>query len=207
MAPPRRSAAAEGTAPKAVPSPARRAGGTTPEGQRATMAKLHDPALVEYLRRVVQPDGVRVLNALAEAGSSTDEKIAELSGVDLYLVRKILYTLYEMRLTEYRRERNEENGWLTYHWSVNWRELEAHLSREVRKLVASLRVRLEHERDNLFYACPQEGSRLLFEVASETGFRCPSCGASLQAVDNRGLVSAMEERLEELTETWPNGEE
>ncbi|MEM3085656.1 MAG: transcription factor [Halobacteria archaeon] len=169
----------------------------------AVPRSLQDPALVEYLRRTVQPDGVRVLNSLAGAGEGTDEKISELSGVNLYMVRKILYVLYEMRLTEYRRQRNEENGWLTYHWAVNWREMEAHLAREVRKLARSLRTRLEHERDNLFYSCPQEGSRLLFDAASEAQFRCPSCGATLQAVDNRPLVSAMEARLDELTQAWP----
>ncbi len=185
----------------ARPGPATplRGRGLEPETRRA----LQDPALVEYLRRTVQPDGVRVLNALAAAGEGTDEKIAESSGVNLYLVRKILYLLYEMRLTEYRRQRNEENGWLTYHWSVNWREVEAHLAREVKKLARSLSVRLEHERENLFYACPQEGSRHLFGAASESQFKCPQCGATLQAVDNQARVVAMESRLEALLQAWP----
>lgn len=161
------------------------------------MTALRDPALREYLHRMVQDDGIRILEAMPE-GEITDDKLAEKSGVNLYLVRKTLYTLYEKRLAEYRRERNDENGWLTYLWKLNWKDLEAHLAGEVDRLRRSLHTRLTFESDNTFYTCPGDGVRLLFDAASQSGFQCPQCGSPLQQQDNSPLVQAMEKRLTSL---------
>ncbi|HJJ50959.1 MAG TPA: transcription factor, partial [Methanocorpusculum sp.] len=44
----------------------------------------------------------------------SDEEIAELTEINLNSVRHTLYNLYEHRLAEYRRIKNNETGWLTY---------------------------------------------------------------------------------------------
>ena len=40
------------------------------------------------------------------------------TGINLNSVRHTLYTLYEKRLAEYHRIKNNETGWLTYLWQL-----------------------------------------------------------------------------------------
>ena len=69
--------------------------------------------VIGCLTQLVREEGVRVIKKLPE-GEVTDEKIAEITGADVQIVRRTLYILYETRLAVYRRERNKETGWLTY---------------------------------------------------------------------------------------------
>jgi transcription initiation factor TFIIE subunit alpha len=84
----------------------------------------------------------------------TDEKVAEISGINLNLVRKTLYILYENHLAIYRRERDKDSGWLTYLWKLDLDNAEHMLRNETRKLIKKLERRLDFENQE-FYICPK----------------------------------------------------
>ncbi|ADC46329.1 transcription initiation factor TFIIE alpha subunit Tfe [Methanobrevibacter ruminantium M1] len=128
-------------------------------------------------------------------GYATDEEISEKIGCKLNIVRKILYSLYDMHLASYKRDKDKETQWYTYDWKFNeseYKKLELNIaSAELKKLNEDL----EYEANNMFFICPVGHYRLDFEDASTVEFICPECGAELEFDDNSEVVEALKDQI------------
>ncbi len=152
----------------------------------------------EYFRRMIGDEGLKVIMNVPE-GEITDEEIARLSDTKLTLVRKILYTLYENRIAEYRTERDDNSGWVTYLWRFNYDNVRKMMEEEADKRLTELRCRLEEEKSGVFYQCKCQ--RVLFEDAAARDFWCDECGSNFEYVDNRDLIKELEREIEKI-EKW-----
>lgn len=159
---------------------------------------VEDPAVRRYLTKLVGEEGLKVVEETPEGEEVTDEEIAEISEISLNMVRRTLFRLYEARLAEYRRERDQESGWLTYLWRIDLSDIESVLDSEMQKLLENLEERLDFEENSVFYTCDKMCARLLFDDAAETGFICPICGGELNHLDNEEIVEVLEHRIEEI---------
>ncbi|MCD1295620.1 transcription factor [Methanocella sp. CWC-04] len=168
------------------------------------MSVLDNKAIRGYILRLVGDDGMTIVEKMLEKVPDTevtDEKVAEVSGINLNLVRKTLYILYENHLAMYRRERDKDSGWLTYLWKLDLNNAEHMLKNESRKLIKKLERRLIFE-NNEFYICQEEPPhRILFEYAMETNFVCPVDGSPLVYHDNILDKQALQKRIEALKES------
>lgn len=160
---------------------------------------LH-PVAKEYLLRLLGEEGFQMVERVPN-GEITDEKIAAITQVNLNTVRKSLFLLYENKLATYRRQKDEESGWLTYLWRIDLSRIDKVLENEMRKLLANLERRLEYERNNMFYACNICGYKVPFAEAAEMEFTCASCSSMLVFEDNTEVIEAIEERISKLRET------
>ena len=77
------------------------------------LKRLKDPVLKCFVVRLVGDEGADIVERMQDE-ETTDERIAEKTEFELNKVRRTLYMLYEKRLATYRRERDEDSGWLTY---------------------------------------------------------------------------------------------
>lgn len=165
------------------------------------MSVLENKAISGYLHKLVGDDGIKIIEKILEKAPDkelTDEKVAEISGINLNLVRKTLYILYENHLAIYRRERDKDSGWLTYLWKLDLGNAENMLKNETKKLVRKLERRLEFE-NNEFYICSAEPPhRILFDYAVDTNFTCPVDSTPMTYYDNTMEKQAIESRLEKL---------
>lgn len=123
--------------------------------------------------------------------------------ITLNEIRKILFILGENKFTICKRERDTNSGWLTFRWKLNMVDLSHQLEREKRKLYRNLLRRLEYERENLFYICPNHCVRLIFDDATETEFMCPLCGDNLTYEDNDIIKELLERRVKEYQNADP----
>ncbi len=168
------------------------------------MSVLDNKAIRGYINKLVGNDGLDIVEKMLEKVPDkevTDEKIAELSGINLNLVRKTLYILYENHLAVYRRERDKDSGWLTYLWKLDLDNAENMLKNETRKLIKKLEKRLEFE-NNEFYVCGEDPPhRILFDYAMDAGFTCPVDGSPMVYYDNAGEKQALQDRIERLKQT------
>lgn len=162
------------------------------------MSVLDEISVREYLKKLVGDEGLRIVESIPKR-EITDEEIADLTDIKLNSVRKVLYVLYENRMAEYRRERNDETGWLTYIWKVDIKNIDELIKIEIEKLVRNLRQRLDFEKNNVFYVCMSGCGRLLFDAAAKTDFKCPICDSPLQHEDNRLIIDSVEERIMQLS--------
>ncbi|MFB6142710.1 MAG: transcription factor [Halorientalis sp.] len=160
---------------------------------------LEDPVIQKYLHELVGPKGMPVAAAPPD-GEVTDEELAEELGLELNDVRRALFILYENDLATYRRLRDEDSGWLTYLWTFEYDKIPEQLEGEMHRLLEALEERREYELDNEFYLCEVCGIRFEFGEAMEFGFECPECGSPVEAMENTGLVDAMDDRIEALAD-------
>ncbi|WNY28645.1 hypothetical protein MmiEs2_08450 [Methanimicrococcus stummii] len=121
--------------------------------------------------------------------------------ITLNTVRKILFILYENKFTICHRERDANSGWLTFRWMLNMDGIYHQIEREKKKLYRNLVKRKEYEDNNIFYVCPQNCLRLVFDEATETEFLCPLCGEDLVFQDNEQFKELLDQRIEEFEET------
>ncbi len=140
---------------------------------------------------------------LIEAERS-DEEIAEITGINLNSVRHTLYNLYEHRLAEYRRIKNNETGWLTYLWLMRMDHMNMVLRNEMEVAAGKLAARLRYDEANDFYQCKNCGITTTFNNAMMTNFACPQCGTMLVHFDDELIVAALKKRLAKMQTALDN---
>ena len=121
--------------------------------------------------------------------------------ITLNTVRKILFILYENKFTICHRERDANSGWLTFRWQIKMDGIYHQIEREKKKLYRNLVKRKEYEDDSIFYVCPQNCLRFVFDEATETEFLCPLCGEDLVFQDNETFKRLLDTRIEEFAES------
>ncbi len=152
----------------------------------------------EYFKKMIGTEGMQIMENVP-GGEITDEEIAKLSGAKLTAVRKVLYTLYENRIAEYRTERDENSGWITYLWRFNRDNIKKIMEEEADGMLKGVKSQLGEERKGVFYQCHCQ--RVLFEEAAAENFWCDECGSNFEYVDNEHQIKELEEKIEEI-EKW-----
>lgn len=163
------------------------------------LVDLDDPVIRGYLVSIIGEEGFKVVKNMPES-EVTDEKVAEVTGVLLNIVRRTLFILYENRLAAYRRVRDTDSGWLTYLWKLDLSNLDRQLELESKKLLKNLKTKLEFEEGKVFYACKKHNARYPFETAAEREFICPECGEELEYLDNEMIIKALKQRISRFEE-------
>ncbi|HJJ41903.1 MAG TPA: transcription factor [Methanocorpusculum sp.] len=128
----------------------------------------------------------------------SDEDIAEITELNLNSVRHTLYNLYEHRLAEYRRIKNNETGWLTYLWVLKLGNIDSVLKSEMETATSKLSARLNYDESNDFYQCKNCGYMMTFVDAMPVNFICPQCGEMLVHFDDELIIAALRRRVEKM---------
>lgn len=162
------------------------------------MLETDNPLVRDYFGKMIGEEGLRIMENIPE-GEITDEEIAKRSETKLTAVRKVLYVLYESRIAEYRTERDDNTGWITYWWSFNHDNIAKMMEEEADAALSKLRTELEDERDGEFYRCKCQC--ILFEDAAEKEFWCDECESNFEYFDNGKLIKEIETQLKEI-EKW-----
>ncbi len=159
------------------------------------------PAIVSYLHRMIGDEGMELIDKFPENEEHSDEDLAAMTEINLNSVRNTLYTLYERRLAEYRRIKNNETGWLTYLWHLEADNIEPALSQDVDVVLGKLRARARYEEHNDFFICSQCGLTITFNQAMDLLFKCPTCDEPMGHFENELLLNALKTRIEAIEES------
>ena len=156
---------------------------------------LENPAARAYLVRLIGEEGINLLEKYPEDGEYSDEDLAANTGINLNSVRHTLYTLYEKRLAEYRRIKNNETGWLTYLWRLRLDHIYDAIKEDMEMMLEKLETRMRYEEENDFYKCVECGLIFTFNQAIDQGFDCHECGKQMTHRDNEILLRALKRRI------------
>jgi transcription initiation factor TFIIE subunit alpha len=150
---------------------------------------LTDPIVQEILINVThnEKNTVTVIECILNS-VTTDFDIAEETGINLTIVRKILYDLYSEGIATYKRIEDPENYCDSYNWKFKQERIYEIIQNKYIKISAEIDRSIEYEEENMFFACKSHNHRYKFEKASEYIFECPECGDSLEHQDNSGII-------------------
>lgn len=163
------------------------------------LVSINDSALTRIAEALGQEEAIKLVEVLKNLSETTDDEIANKTGVRLNSVRKILYKLYDHSLVSLRRTRDPNTGWFIFHWKLQPDQLEGFILSEKRRVLEKLTVRLEHEKDHEFYYCYTPGcKKITFEDAVELVFKCPTCGKPLAHYDNGEVIQVLTRKVEQL---------
>ncbi|OPY35911.1 MAG: Transcription factor E [Methanoregula sp. PtaU1.Bin051] len=167
---------------------------------------LDDPAIHAYLHRLVGEEGIDLLRKFPKEGEHSDEDLAAETGINLNSVRHSLYTLYEKRLAEYHRIKNNETGWLTYLWQIRIDRIYDAIREDLEDILDKLERRARYEEENDFYICKACGILLPFAKAMDSEFKCPECKDPITHFDNDTLLAALKQRIQAIRDSIGHAE-
>jgi transcription initiation factor TFIIE subunit alpha len=143
---------------------------------------------------------VKVARALLNTEDVTDEEIASATGLKINIVRKVLYDMFGKALITGIRVKDEKKGWFVYRWRAKQDHVDNFIENQKKKILDRLHKRLEHEDSTEFYHCGNhQCKRVKFDAAVELFFKCPTCGAPLNMVDNARVKEALRLKIDQIT--------
>jgi transcription initiation factor TFIIE subunit alpha len=163
------------------------------------LSNIDDATLVKVAEALGEEDAVKLIEILKNSDETTDDEIANKTGIRLNSVRKILYKLYDHSLVSLRRTRDPKTGWFIFHWRLQPDQLEGFILSQKRRVLEKLNFRLQYEKNHDFYYCYTLGCKKIpFEEAVELVFRCPICGKSLMHYENDKILQVLTKKVEQL---------
>ena len=163
------------------------------------LSSVDDLTLMKVAEALGEEDAIKLIDILKNSEETTDDEIANKTGIRINSIRKILYKLYDHSLVSLRRTRDPKTGWFIFHWRLQPDQLEGFIVSQKRRVLEKLSVRLEYEKNHDFFYCGTPGCRRFpFEETVELVFRCPTCGKPLMHFDNDKIVSALAGKVEQL---------
>jgi len=163
------------------------------------LSTIDDATLMKVAAALGEEEAVKLIESLKNSEETTDDEIANKTGIRLNSVRKILYKLYDHSLVSLRRTRDPKTGWFIFHWKLQPDQLEGFILSQKRRVLEKLNVRLEYEKNHDFYYCNTPGcKRITFEEAVELVFHCSTCGKPLAHYANEKIVEQLTTKVEQL---------
>ena len=163
------------------------------------LSTIDDVTLMKVAEALGEEEAVKLIEILKNSNETTDDEIANKTGIRLNSVRKILYKLYDHSLVSLRRTRDPKTGWFIFHWKLQPDQLEGFILSQKRRVLEKLNIRLEYEKNHDFFYCHTPGCRRIpFEEAVELVFRCSTCGKPLMHYENDKIVQSLTQKVEQL---------
>ncbi|UCH56832.1 MAG: transcription factor [Candidatus Bathyarchaeota archaeon] len=163
------------------------------------ISSVSDETLNQIAMILGGEEGVGIINVIKDVEEITVEELAEVTGIQINEVRKILYRFYNHSLVTSRRFRDKETGWFIFQWRLQPELVEAFVNGMKQKILRKLKSRLEYELNHEFYHCGNNTCpRITFEEAMDTVFNCPHCGEPLKPVNNDLYVDFLERKIGEI---------
>ncbi|HOM95976.1 MAG TPA: transcription factor E [Methanofastidiosum sp.] len=153
--------------------------------------------LFDFLEELLGEEGVEVADIIYEK-EATDEEISKDTHLRINNVRRALYKLYDNRLATYRRIKDKETGWYIYYWKMDLSRAPEIINKREKDYADHLEELLEYEKENMFFVCKNNCSKVPFDVAEQLNFKCNVCGEKLDFFDNSEMIKELEEALGKL---------
>ncbi len=159
------------------------------------MIRLTQKKIEDMIVEVLGEEGLKLLKYLYGRENVSEFELANKTKFDIKIIRRMLYILYNHNLVGFSRKKDKQKGWYIYYWTLLPESIKfAYIKKRV-EMAALLRERLEQERKELFFVCPDNCVRLTFDQATDFDFHCPECGKLAMQDNNKQAVEELEKRL------------
>lgn len=133
-----------------------------------------------------------------DSSINNDEKIAELVGQKITIVRSILNKLSFRGIVKYEKEKDQNSGWYNFYWEIDWKKLATLISQEHIGRKTKLQDKHKMLNDYDFFSCKSGCKEMPFEIAAEYNFACPHCNESLILINKDKYKGKIKSEIKEI---------
>ncbi len=160
--------------------------------------RLTNKIVEDVVSEVAGEDVVPLIQALKNKKNVSEFKLADTIKQEVNITRNMLYRLYDVNLVSFVRKKDKKKGWYIYYWTFDSKKIKHLLSNLKKKRLVKLKDRLEREKTNQFYTCPDKCIRLDFDQSMDFEFKCPECGELIEQEDNFEEIQKIELEIKEI---------
>ena len=158
--------------------------------------RLTQNKIEEIILPILNEEGLPLVTQLYGKENVSEFDLAKDTKLDIKVVRKMLYLLYNNNLVSFNRKKDKEKGWYIYYWTIIPDNIRFIYFKRKREQLVRLNERLLAEEKELFFICPKECVRLTFDQGMDFEFHCPECGELLnQDESNVKNISVIKNRM------------
>lgn len=129
---------------------------------------------------------------------TNDEKLAEIVGQKVTIVRSTLNKLSFRGIVKYEKEKDQKSGWYNFYWGIDFKKLATLIAQEH----VERKIKLEEKQKQLneydYFTCQNTCNEVPFEVAAEYDFVCPHCNQSLALIDKNAKTSKINDEIKSI---------
>ncbi len=160
--------------------------------------RLTQKKIEEILVGILGEGGLPLIRELIGKENVSEFDLAKKTKLDIKVVRKLLYLLYNHNLVSFTRKKDKQKGWYIYYWTLVPDSIRFSYFKRKRDLLGRLKARLEVEERELFFVSPDGRTRMNFDDAMEYDFHCPDTGDLLMQEDNSNIITGLKKRIVEV---------
>jgi len=167
--------------------------------------RLTQKKIDEVVIKILGEGGLDLVALLKQKENISEFDLAKKLNLDIKVVRKMLYLLYNHNLVSFTRKKDKQKGWYIYYWTLINDSIKFAYLKKKRKLLQRLEETLEKEERQIFFSCPSECVRLDFDDSMDFEFHCPECGKLLEQDDNKARILGLKSKIDEIKtemESW-----
>ena len=151
----------------------------------------------DVVSEIAGNDGIRATNFMDLDGGVAEEDLAKMMDQEIKSTRNTLYKLQKHNLVEFRRKRNDANGWYTYYWTFNKERVRELANKLIEARLERLNYQLNVEQNTQFFKCKNTCMRIDFERVVSFDYKCPECGNVLMHEDNKKRIKEIKLGIKE----------
>jgi transcription initiation factor TFIIE subunit alpha len=152
----------------------------------------------DFIASLVGPEGLEIVEKLKSKKNVSEFDLANELKIDIKVVRRLLYKLFEHNLVNSTRKKDKQKGWYIYYWTLLPENVKYFYEKKLRERLARLEEKLHREETEYYFTCPKRCVRLDFNQSLDFGFRCPECGDLIAAYDQEQVIAKLKEEIEKL---------
>lgn len=157
-----------------------------------------DESKVETILEIVEDfygeETRKIAESLIQEEEISDEELSKEMDIRLPEIRKELYKLLDISITDYTRTQDPETHWHTFYWKFhpeNTVSLINMLQEELDQKKEELTFQTEHS----FFMCAKNKEIYTYESAMMQNFNCLLCESELKAYDNQPEINFLVDRI------------
>ncbi len=157
--------------------------------------RLTKNVIFDVASEVAGNDVMPLVRLLDTKKDISEIRLAKKIGVEVNIIRGMLYKLYYNNLVCFCKRKDNKTGWYVYHWYLNARRLK-YMFKTVRlSKINKLRERLMREENEKYFHCNDKCIRLNFDQAMDFRFQCPECGTLLEMENNGCRIKTLKSEI------------
>ena len=161
--------------------------------------RLTKKKVEEIIIGILGPDGLPLLKQLYLKDNISEFELATKVKRDIKVIRKMLYFLYNHNLVSFTRKKDKIKKWYIYYWTLSLDNIKFNYLKRKKDLLNRLTQRLEEEKRELFFTCPNHCVRLNFDQSMDFEFHCPECGQLVLQDSSEDKVQQLKKQVETIT--------